>query len=191
MNKLIIDTATNLLYVGLLKDNKTFTKTRIGKNDNAAYVVNFIKELLEEHSLKIDDIDEIITGVGPGSYTGIRVSVVVSKTLAYSKNIKLKKISSLKLLSSGYDEAYALIDARRGFYFGLKHKLGKTIKDDHYLKLDNLDENYLLLQPESIKVDLEVVSKEATLVDDIFMLEPNYLRKTEAESNYDKTNDAK
>lgn len=190
MNKLVIDTATNLLYVGLLKDGKTFTKTRIGKNDNAAYVVNFVKELLEEQNLTIDNIDEIITGVGPGSYTGIRVSVVVSKTLAYSKNIKLKQISSLKLLSSGHSEAFALIDARRGSYFGLKHKLGETLIDDHYLKLDSL-ENYLLLEPKNIKVDLEVVSKEATTVEDVFMLEPNYLRKTEAETNYDKSNDLK
>lgn len=189
MNKLIIDTATNFLFVGLIKNNKHYEKTRVGNNDNAAYVVNFIKELLEEHELTIDDIAEIIVGVGPGSYTGIRVSVVVAKTLAYSKNIKLKEISSLKLLSSGYNEVYALIDARRKHFFGLKHINGKTILDDHYVKGENINEDAIVLNEETIKVDFNIVDKFSNLVEDVLLLEPNYLRKTEAEVNYDKTNE--
>lgn len=191
MNKLIIDTATNLLFVGLIKDEKQYIKTRIGKNDNAAYLVNFIKQLLDEHNLSVNDLNEIITGVGPGSYTGIRVSVVVAKTLAYSLKIPLKQISSLLLLSSGKGLVYATIDARRNYVFALKHDNGKILIDDHYLKTDEIKEEFVSLDPKTINVDLKIVDNNSKLVDDILLLEPNYLRKTEAENNYDKISETK
>ena len=192
MNKLIIDSATNLLFVGLIKEGKHYIKTRVGKNDNAAYVVNYIKELLSEHNLTINDINEIITGIGPGSYTGIRVSVVVSKTLAYSLKIPLKQISSLKLLSSGIKgEVQAVIDARRGYVFAHKHDAGKTIKDDHYVLREQLKEPLYELTVETVNVDLNIIDSNSELVNDVLLLEPNYLRKTEAENNYDQTSQNK
>src|SRR5690554_3906471 len=114
MKTLIMDTATNLLIVGVINGNETTVVTRVGKNDNAAYLVNKIDEVLNKANLKLDDIDEIIVGIGPGSYTGIRVSVVVAKTLSYSKSIPLKQISSIAILTSGYEEeVVGAIDARR------------------------------------------------------------------------------
>ena len=49
--------------------------------------------LLKRNNLTIDDVEEIIVGHGPGSYTGLRVSVMVSKMLAYTKGIKLSSVS--------------------------------------------------------------------------------------------------
>lgn len=191
MKTLIVDTATNYLVVGLKSNKKEEVVTRSGKNDNAAYLVNKIDELLNNNNLTIDDIDEIIVGIGPGSYTGIRVSVVVAKTLAYSKNITLKQISSIALLTSGYNTmVYGAIDARRNHYFAGKYLSAKEIVKDSYISSESLEQvsNKVILNEETIKLDLEKISENAKTVEDIFSLEPNYLRKTEAETNYDKIN---
>lgn len=189
MKELIIDTSSNLLYVGLIDDSKKDFITRVGKNDNAAYLVDHIDQLLKKNNLTINDIETIIVGVGPGSYTGARVGVVVAKTLAYSKGIELKQISSLNLLSSGYSgNVTAAIDARRKHYFVGTFNNGKVIKSDSYELVEDIN-NLTILDETTIKVDLSVVSLQATRVDDVFGLEPNYLRKTEAETNYDKKND--
>jgi tRNA threonylcarbamoyladenosine biosynthesis protein TsaB len=193
MKVLVIDTATNLLVVGLKNDDKNIIRTRLGKNDNAAYLVNEIEVLLNEENIKLENLDKIIVGIGPGSYTGNRVAVVVAKTLAYSKNIKLEKISSLLLLSSGYENITAAIDARRGFYFANNHSFGKSISGDNYISLDKLKENkdYIILNENTIKVDLDIIINNSEEVKDVFLLEPNYLRKTEAENEYDQKNGIK
>ncbi|WP_162151144.1 tRNA (adenosine(37)-N6)-threonylcarbamoyltransferase complex dimerization subunit type 1 TsaB [Haploplasma modicum] len=193
MKVLVIDTATNLLVVGLKNDDKNIIRTRLGKNDNAAYLVNEIEVLLNEENIKLENLDKIIVGIGPGSYTGNRVAVVVAKTLAYSKNIKLEQISSLIFLSSGYENITAAIDARRGFYFANNHTFGKSISGDKYISLDNLKENkdYIILNEDTIKVDLDIIINNSEEVKDVFLLEPNYLRKTEAENEYDQKNGIK
>lgn len=190
MNELIIDTSSNLLYVGLLKDKKSDFLTRVGKNDNSAFVIDLIDQLLKKHDLTINNINRIIVGIGPGSYTGARVAVVVAKTLAYAKDIKLATISSLNLLSSGYTGVITpVIDARRKHYFIGSYSNGKTITNDSYQEILNLDDSYILLDIETIKVNNEIVSLNSLDVTNIHDLEPNYLRKTEAENNYDKIND--
>lgn len=193
MKVLVIDTATNLLVVGLKNDDKNIIRTRLGKNDNAAYLVNEIEALLNEENIRLESLDKIIVGIGPGSYTGNRVAVVVAKTLAYSKNIKLEKISSLLFLSSGYQNITAAIDARRGFYFANNHSFGKSVAGDKYISLDNLKENkdYVILNEDTIKVDLDIIINNSKEVEDVFLLEPNYLRKTEAENEYDQKNGIK
>lgn len=187
MRKLIIDSSTNLLYVGLIDNNHKDNETRLGNNDNAAYLVDKIDILLKRNNLTINNIDEIIVGVGPGSYTGIRVAVTVAKMLAYTKNINLKTISSLLLLSSGYEyEVTACIDARRNHVFSLTHNKGIVINDDKYINKNDLLSECIDLTEENIKVNLDIISNYAKEVTDVHNLEPNYLRKTEAEVNYDK-----
>lgn len=187
MNELIIDTSTNLLYIGLIKDDKTDFITRIGNNDNAAYVVNYVDKLLKRNNITLDNINNIIVGIGPGSYTGIRASLAVAKMFAYTKEIPLKEISSLLLLSSGYEGTQTMgIDARRKHFFAATFNNGKVITVDSYMSKDSLPDDLIVLNDETIKVDLNIVKREATLVDDIFGIEPNYLRITEAERNNDQ-----
>lgn len=191
MKTLFLDTATNYLVVGLLNDNMESLVTRIGKNDNSAYIINKIDELLKLNNITIDEIDEIIVGVGPGSYTGVRVSVVAAKTLSYTKNIPLRKISSLQFLSSGYSNVTAAIDARRNYAFAGEFKNGEIIKPDHYISLDKIGskDNYILLNENTIKINLVNIKKYSELVENVHNLEPNYMRKTEAENNHDQIND--
>lgn len=187
MIELIIDSATNLLYVGLNNNGINDSEIRHGNNDNAAYLVNNIDVLLKRNNITIDMINTIIVGTGPGSYTGIRVAVTVAKMLAYTKNIELKQISSLLLLSSGYEgKVQAAIDARRKHVFLLIHNKGEIIKDNTYIKIEDIKGPFIFMEPENIKIDFKIISEYAINVEDVHGLEPNYLRKTEAETNYDK-----
>jgi len=192
MKTLIMDTATNLLIVGVINGNETTVVTRVGKNDNAAYLVNKIDEVLNKANLKLDDIDEIIVGIGPGSYTGIRVSVVVAKTLSYSKSIPLKQISSIAILTSGYEEeVVGAIDARRKYYFAGTYLKANSVIKDQYISYDEIKDetNLVILNKDTIKLNLFNIKKASRKVKDVFNLEPNYLRRTEAEVSYDKKNE--
>lgn len=192
MYRLILDSSTKLMWIGLVKENKLIDKyTRVAKKDHAKYMVDAIDNLLKENNLTIDNVVQIIVGAGPGSYTGLRVAGMVSKMLAYTKQIDLYEVSSIYLLSSGYQGQVAgLIDARRSQYFvGIYNDQDTVFEDglllyDDIMKLSDIkDSEIVILNEDTYKIEVSKVVSKMSLVKDIHAFIPNYLRKTEAERN--------
>lgn len=195
IKRLLFDVSTSVMFVGYAKDDILADfSIRIARRDHAKYLVDRIEQVINRNRLTLDDIDEIIIGIGPGSYTGLRIAVMVGKMLAYTKNIKLRTVSSLYFMTSGYEEKVAaLIDARRGFVFSQVHDKGEIILEDGYRFLDDLtsidgykgskvvfiDDRNFLVSPKNIYL-------KSVEVKNIHDLVPNYLRKTEAENNHDQ-----
>lgn len=192
---LLFDVSTNVMFVGYAKMGILVDHTvRIAVRDHAKYLVDRIDSLLKRNKLKLEKIDEIIVGYGPGSYTGIRIAVMVAKMLGYTKNIPVKTVSSLFFMTSGYEgKICAAIDARRGYVFSAVYENGITHLEDGYRKLTDLyqEEAYqgaklIYIDDRNYEILVSRIINEAKLVDDIHALEPLYLRKTEAETNYDQ-----
>ena len=86
MYSLILDSATKILYVALIKDNETLYESYIeGKNDHAKNIVAKVDEALKKSNITVNELNEVIVGIGPGSYTGVRMAVTVAKMLAVFK----------------------------------------------------------------------------------------------------------
>lgn len=66
---------------------------------HSGLITIYLQKALKESGISLKDLDLIICGIGPGSFTGIRVSVNFAKALAFSLNIKLFAVSSLKNLA--------------------------------------------------------------------------------------------
>ena len=187
MLTLIIDSATKRLYFGLVEDNKVLDEVYFeGKNDHARHIVSGIEELLSKHNKDIVDVNEIICGVGPGSYTGVRMAVTVAKMFAHFGNIRLRTISTLALMGSAANEdVLVMIDARRGNVFGAIVKNGDFIVDEAFISLEELSKypHSSVISEDNYVVDPLNVIRVAHLVDEPLLLVPNYLRDTEAERN--------
>jgi tRNA threonylcarbamoyladenosine biosynthesis protein TsaB len=192
MRTLFFDVSTNVMFVGLAKDDILIDSSiRFASRDHAKYLVDRIQQVLKRNRLKLEQIDEMIIGYGPGSYTGIRIAVVVGKMLAHQKNLKLKVISSLLFMTSGYEkDVCALIDARRGYVFSMIHQKGDVLLSEGYRKLSDLQELPLYLKSQTVFIDdrsylvnPKILREKGIPVQDIHNLVPNYLRITEAEAN--------
>lgn len=192
MYRLILDSSTKLMWIGLTKDENLIDHyERVARKDHAKYMVDAIDNLLKKNNVTIDNIKEIIVGSGPGSYTGLRVAGMVAKMLAYTKQIPLYEISSIYFLSSGYQKKVAgLIDARRNQYFaGIYNNLETIYEDslmlhDDIMALDEIkDAEVVILDENSFKINVGKVINKKTLVSDVHSFVPRYLRKTEAERN--------
>jgi len=190
MYSLILDSATKVLYVSLVKDNKVVFENYIeGRNDHAKNIVAKVNEALESASISSDDLDEVIVGIGPGSYTGVRMAVTVAKMLAvFKKNIKLYTISTLKLMASGSKGiVLSTIDARRGNCFGavIDIENNKYVADEALIAMEDIKKNKYDFEANelSYKVDPIYVINNKELVSNPHLLVPNYLRETEAERN--------
>ena len=152
-------------------------------------IVATIDEALKSAEIDSDKLNEIIVGIGPGSYTGVRMAVAVAKMMAvFKKNIKLYTISTLKLMSSNKKGlVLASIDARRGNCFGMiiDNNNSKYVVNEGLISYDELKNNKYDVEvtENDFVVDPIYVINNKQLVSEPHLLVPNYLRDTEAERN--------
>ena len=59
-----------------------------------------IQNILNENNLDISGLSAVSVGIGPGSFTGLRIGFSVAKGLCYPHNIDLIGISSLKIIAN-------------------------------------------------------------------------------------------
>ena len=198
MYSLILDSATKVLYVALVNDDKIEYETYIeGSNDHAKNIVFRVSEALNAAGIEAKNLDEIICGIGPGSYTGVRMAVTVAKMLAVFMKKPLYKISTLKLISSANKGInMCTIDARRGNVFGciINNDTCEYIVKEGLYPRSELEAKALELGCElnpteaSYKVDPFYILANKEKVDEPHLITPNYLRETEAERNlHDKS----
>lgn len=204
---LFFDTSSDLLKVSLIKDDKIiFDKELHTKNDHSSYLVPTIDEAFKSNNIDFKELDEIIVGNGPGSFTGTRISIAVAKTYAFSFNIPVYMISSLEELiydNDGYDFYVPIIEEiKENLYFSIFDKNKKRVMDDTYSsteymykKLEELDGKILLISlsnKEYEKYDTVKASINAlNIMKNIdvnnekvnpHLLKPNYIKKIEAEA---------
>lgn len=191
--RLAIDTATKYIYLSLVVDDQEVASIyERGDNDHSVTIMPYLKEILDKENLSLKAIDEVIVGIGPGSYTGVRIGVTVAKMIAYLNQIKLTTISSLALMASVSDSDYILplIDARRGngfmALFSSQDQL-TYVKEDTLQNIESfkkaIDVNYQVVEEGKPNIERIIQSNLCKQVTDVHDLVPNYLQVTEAERN--------
>ena len=204
---LFFDTSSDLLKVSLIKENKIiFDKELHTKNDHSSYLVPTIDEAFKSNNIDFKELDEIIVGNGPGSFTGTRISIAVAKTYAFSFNIPVYMISSLEELiydNDGYDFYVPIIEEKKdNLYFSIFDKDKKRVMDDTYSsteymykKLEELEGKILLIslsnkeyeKYDTIKASINALNimKNIEVNNEKVnphLLKPNYIKKIEAEA---------
>lgn len=192
MKTMIMDTSSKFLYVSFIDDNKViFNKIFEAKNNHSENLLNTIKIGLQENKLEVKDFNKIIIGIGPGSYTGLRVSTTIGKMFAWSLNIPLYTISSLDIIGSGYfnkDGVYALTSiAKRDYLYTkiVEINNGKynVIENDNFILAEDFNKKieskgYSVIDESNFLFDGQKIIELANAkVEDIHNLVPNYLRK--------------
>lgn len=195
LKRLVIDSATKFLYIELFEgfESKGYYHFE-GHNDHSLYLMSEIEKLMNNANYLPTDLDEIIVGVGPGSYTGLRIGVTVAKMFAWNNKIPVYEVSSLALLASSSDVLGLVlpeIDARRGNSFLGVYSVTEDsvveIKNDELRNLEDFIVSYdkQLHKVSMGKPDFNKVLNSNLLNEcqDVHQLAPNYMRITEAERN--------
>lgn len=192
MRYLVIDTCADKLIISIIQNMEMIyyygekSDTTLSKKANS-----ILAKAFEETGLNIRDIDKIFIVNGPGSFTGIRVGVTIAKTIGYCLNIPLIPISELELLATTEVKGnrMAIIDARRGYVFGAVYdeNLNVIVPEKHIL-LEDLKQkipNYTIIDKDNEKINLLTIIRKHEMDKpiDAHLLNPNYLKKTEAEEN--------
>lgn len=142
MKILGIDTSNQSMTVALVENASVKAEKTINvKRNHSIQLMPTIEALFKEVNWIPSELDRIVVAKGPGSYTGVRIGVTVAKTLAFSLNVDLVGVSSLKVLAANGERLpgsyiVPLVDARRhnvftGLYKYEKGKLVQVEKDTH------------------------------------------------------------
>jgi tRNA threonylcarbamoyladenosine biosynthesis protein TsaB len=138
---LAFDTATASTVVGVL-DGEVLVEARHdpplgGRPEHAPRLLPLVHDVVEDW----DAIERIGVGVGPGSFTGLRVGIATARALAQARGLPLVGVSTLEVIARRLGgTALAVLDARRGEAFAAAWRDGERLLDPVALRPDALAE---------------------------------------------------
>jgi tRNA threonylcarbamoyladenosine biosynthesis protein TsaB len=124
MRVLAVDTATEASSVALLSGEELICRHTEGGPSHAQQILGMVEAVLAEAQVSLSLLDGIAASIGPGSFTGVRISVAVAQGLAFGAGLRVVPVSTLEALAfhamrHGAAHVLACLDARMGeVYWG-------------------------------------------------------------------------
>ena len=114
MNVLAIDTSVGV-SVAILRSNGELTQSQaVDHGMQGELTAELISQVVTESGLEISEITDVVVGVGPGPFTGLRVGLVTAAVFAHARNIPIQGICSLDAIAFDYAKPCVVVtDARR------------------------------------------------------------------------------
>ncbi|MGL5714105.1 MAG: tRNA (adenosine(37)-N6)-threonylcarbamoyltransferase complex dimerization subunit type 1 TsaB [Paraclostridium sp.] len=229
MKILGIDTSTNSTSICVIEDDKLICEYTVNtKKTHSQKLMVMLESMIKESDLTIKDIDAIAICIGPGSFTGLRISMATVKAISQVRNLPIIAVDSLESLAFNMNHCEkticSILDAQKNQVYTAKYIFEngelKTLEEIKVSKIDDLieeisnsNEEFILVgEAVSIYKDKLVqvknillaspsnnVSKASSLcvlgaikyknnidVHDCYTVNPVYIRKSQAEVQYDE-----
>jgi tRNA threonylcarbamoyladenosine biosynthesis protein TsaB len=115
---LSIDTATDIATACVWRDGRALAESATRARSVAAQrVLADVDRLMREAGVVPADLDLVVAGTGPGTFTGLRIGLAAARALGFALGIPVKGVSTLTALTAGEGVEAACVDARRGEVF--------------------------------------------------------------------------
>ena len=128
MLRLAIDTSTPIASVAL-RSNDTLLEREEQVTTFSERLMELVDELFVEAGRRPAELEAVICGAGPGSFTGLRIGLATAKGLCLGTGCKLLMVSSLEALAlRGRGTVLAALDAFRGEVYAGVYEVGDTVR---------------------------------------------------------------
>jgi tRNA threonylcarbamoyladenosine biosynthesis protein TsaB len=111
MRLLALDAATENCSVALLCDGEVVERGAESGKAHSQQLLGMVAEVLAERNLSLAQLDGIAASIGPGAFTGVRITVAVAQGLAFGAGLRVAAVSTLEALAL---QAFALAQAAAG-----------------------------------------------------------------------------
>ena len=130
-NLLAIDASTEALSIAMHFNGEIYRYFEECPQQHSQKILPEIERMLQKAGCTLKDLDGIAFGRGPGSFTGVRISVAIAQGLAFSSGLKLVGVSTLQIMAQqameeyGQETVLAGIDARMGEIYAASYTRSK------------------------------------------------------------------
>ena len=173
---LAIDTATSRTIVGIIAGDKVlFEAFHEGATEHGFAITELVMKALEI----CPKPDQVVVGMGPGPFTGLRVGITFAHSFALAREIPVIGVCSLDAIDIKESEYTVAIDARRKEIYWAKYKDGLRISGPTVSKPAEVDKFIIDQFPDLKKLVALSASQNIT--------EPMYLRRPDAVPTAERT----
>ena len=166
---LAIDTSTSRTIVGIIYgDEVIFEKFHDGATDHGRALSQLVAEALKVSRPP----KQVVVGMGPGPFTGLRVGISFAHTFGLARNIPVIGVCSLDAIAIDANEYTVAIDARRKEIYWARYKDGVRVEGPSVSKPAEVDGFIIDQFPDMNKLVSLSTSQNVT--------EPMYLRRPDA-----------
>jgi len=166
---LAIDTSTSRTIVGIIEgDSVLFEKFHEGATDHGRALSQLVAEALTVCAPP----QQVVVGMGPGPFTGLRVGISFAHTFGLARGIPVIGICSLDAIDINQREYTVAIDARRKEIYWARYKDGVRVEGPAVSKPAEVDGFIIDKSPDMKKLVSLTHSQNIT--------EPMYLRRPDA-----------
>ena len=134
-----IDTSTRRFCLGVKNSSNYFDRSVNKSTDHAKEIFKRIDDVLKLANTSIEELDFLAVGIGPGRFSGLRVSISAIKSISYVLSIPIVAISSLEIIAreimekNDKENVILIEDAGRGnLYIG-----SYALKNHEFIKLSD------------------------------------------------------
>ena len=185
-----INTCTQKIEICLIWDGKVEYNSSLHQKNDSEFILNSLNQILDKIGKTVFDIKKIVCVKGPGSFTAVRIGVIIANTLKSQTNCELFEIDTLNylnyfcgseeklLLSAGGSEFYRLINGE------IKLLNFKEIPNQKYLaevskkQIEKLDLNFEFNPIEyNLDVFLKAFIDGNVNLKDCEQITPNYVKE--------------
>jgi tRNA threonylcarbamoyl adenosine modification protein YeaZ len=166
---LAIDTSTSKTIVGIIEDGKIlFEEAHEGATDHGRALSELVAKALKVSKPP----HQVVVGMGPGPFTGLRVGIAFAQTFALARGIPVIGVCSLDAIKIDQSQYTVAVDARRKEIYWASYKDGVRIDGPHVNKPAEIENFIIDVYPDMGK--LVELSKTQSVA------EPMYLRRPDA-----------
>jgi tRNA threonylcarbamoyladenosine biosynthesis protein TsaB len=155
---LAIESSSRILSVAISKDNKICAEFISSEKFKSEQIIHLIRKVLGQAKLELNDLDYIAVGLGPGSFTGLRIGLACAKGLSLGSGLKIIGIGSLDVIAANVEDDLSVSNvcvvvdaARNNLYVSL---FEKTKLKSHFEFRRKL--NYSLLTFRQLRTKIKV-----------------------------------
>lgn len=140
---LSLDSSSQAATAAVLRDGELLCEyTQNQMKTHSVKMLPMIEQMLKDMELELSDIDVFACGIGPGSFTGVRIGVATVRGFAKTLGKKVISVSSLEALANNvlcFDGMiFALLWAREGECYAAVYENGKEIVSPCVMSLDEI-----------------------------------------------------
>jgi tRNA threonylcarbamoyl adenosine modification protein YeaZ len=166
---LAIDTSTSRTVVGVIENGQViFERFHDGATDHGRALSELVGQALKSSG----HVHQVVVGMGPGPFTGLRVGIAFAQSFALARSIPVIGVCSLDAIAITESNYTVAIDARRKEIYWARYENGLRVAGPHVSKPSEVEGYIFEVYPDMAKL--------VSLATTQNVREPMYLRRPDA-----------